>query len=252
MYMRLVQMNVSPDKTPDLYDFYQKKVIPALHKVQGCMFAGLMRSDDRPGECVSLTLWETQASAEAYGSGELYKALIQEVKGFLADSAEWKIQLSKEFTVEYVPIAEEPVVKSYAVGALKDGSISSREKPQLMYVRFVAPKIRPGMVEEFREIYTKEVIPGLQSVKGCRYAYLTEGTKGGDVLSITVWDSKQEATVYEKSSLYQSFNEKLRHTFSELYQWKIGLENDRAKKVVTSDDTSVRHYQVVTGEGFSG
>ena len=253
MYMRLVQMNVNPERLPEMREFYDQKVIPALKAINGCVFASLMRSEEHPGEGISMTLWDNQANAEAYGNSELYRNLIEGIKSFLAESAEWKVQLSKDLTLEYVPVVEEPLVKSYSVGAFKEGAASLGDKPQSMYVRIVAPEVRPGKLEDFERIYSNEIIPALRSVKGCRYAYLTEGWKNNvELFSVTVWDSQQDVENYEQSGLFNSLSDKLKDMYSELYQWKMQLDKDSGKKVVTSEETPVEHYRVVTGVRFGG
>lgn len=107
------------------------------------------------------------------------------------------------------------------------------------------------MLEEFKRIYTQDVVPALHAVRGCRYALLTEGTQiQSEVLSVTIWDSQQDATTYEASEQFAQLQEKLKHTFSELYQWKMGLEKKVQRKSVTTDDPNVEHYHVVRGEVF--
>ena len=254
MYMRFVQMKVDPERTPELHDFYKGTVIPSLHSVQGCMFASLIQSHDHPDECVSMTLWDSQANADMYGSSALYRGLIENIKPYLADSTEWKIQLSKDLTLETVPVVEEPVVKSYVIDEFKDGTTgaSMRDRSQL-YVRIVALKIHPGKIDEFRKIYAEEVMPALRTVTGCRYAFQTEGaTDKDEVLSVTLWDSEHDASAYEASGMVEHFGKKLEQTFSGLYQWKLDLEQGLGREIITSDDVKVKHYQVVTGETFKG
>ncbi len=251
MYMRVWQARVNPERLSEIRQVYEEKVIASLQNVNGCLFASLMQSESRPDECISMTLWAEQTHAEAYGKSRLFQSLVDEFRPFLADSAEWKIQLSNEMTVKYEPIPEEPTVKSFSVAAPSEEAIREKERPQTMYVRIVSPKIRPGKMEEFKRIYAKEILPALREVKGCRYAYLTESTKDkNEVVSITIWDSQLDAENYETGGLFDQLREKVKHTFSELYQWKMKLEKDTGKPVVTSDDMTVMHYHVVTGKSF--
>lgn len=251
MYMRVFQARVKPERLSELRRMYEEKVIPALQNVTGCLFASLMQSEAQPDECISLTLWDEQSHAEAYASSELFQSLLQEARPYFADSVEWKIQLSKELTLEYEPVPEEPTVKSYSVTMPSSETIIAQEQHQSMFVRIVSPKIRPGMMEEFKRIYAEEILPALREVKGCRYAYLTEGTKDkNEVISVTIWDSQQDAENYETGGMFDRLKEKVKHTFSELYQWKMKLEKDIGKQVVTSEDMTVKHYHVVTGKGF--
>ena len=106
-------------------------------------------------------------------------------------------------------------------------------------------------MKEFQKIYTEEVIPALKSVKGCRYAYLTTGVEDKEeAVSITIWDSKQAADDYEKSGIFNSLLKKGKHTYSDLYQWKMSLEREKNRRMVTSKDLSVKYYSVLSVKGF--
>jgi len=70
------------------------------------------------------------------------------------------------------------------------------------------------------------------------------------VISLSIWDSKEDALNYEKSGAFDNLVNKLRPTFSQFYQWKMELDKNSAKKVSTSDDLKVTHYRVVTGKNL--
>jgi quinol monooxygenase YgiN len=254
MYMRFVQMKVEMHKMPEMQEFYRQVVIPSLHAVNGSIFASLIQSHDHQGEYISMTLWDNRSNADEYGKSSLYHDLIDKLKAYLADSTEWKIQLSKDLTLEAVPVVEELVVQSYSIEDFKDGAASdANEDRSQLYVRIVVLKVHQGRMDEFRKIYAGEVFPALQSMKGCRYAFLTErGNDNDEVLSVTIWNSEQDASAYETSGLTGQLVKKLSNTFSEFYQWKLDLEKDSGKKVITSEDIKVKHYEVVTGESFKG
>jgi heme-degrading monooxygenase HmoA len=177
----------------------------------------------------------------------MFQSLLNEVKPYFSDSSEWKVQLSKDLKLEYQSIPEEPVIKSYATLA------HSQEKlpDKMMYLRVVSHKIQTGKMEKFKEIYSNEILPTLRSVKGCRYAYLTMGGEDkNEAISITIWDSKQDADAYEKSGVFRELLEKARPTYSELYQWKMALEQNKKRHMITSDDVSVKYYSVLSVKGF--
>jgi heme-degrading monooxygenase HmoA len=88
-------------------------------------------------------------------------------------------------------------------------------------------------------------------VQGCRYAFLTEGVEErNEVISLTIWDSKQAADVYESSGLFRKLTKKVQHTFSELYQWKMAAERRSSVQVTTTEDLNVKGYHVVSGKTF--
>ena len=251
MYMRLLQIKIKPEKLPELQQVYETKVIPALQNLPGCRHASLIHGAHHTDECISLTLWDSQENAEAYAQSGLFQQLFQAAQPFLADSSEWKIQLSAELKLEYLPVIEEPVVKSYDVDAATDAQALPQAQTAFMYLRIVSAKITPGKLEEFRRLYAEEIIPALRSVPGCRYAFLTESLETqNEVISVTIWDSRQEAQNYEQSGLFEQLTQKVKHTFSELYQWKMALEQAQRGQAATSEDLTVKHYRVVTGESF--
>ena len=92
----------------------------------------------------------------------------------------------------------------------------------------------------------------MRKFSGCRFAFITENVKDEHaVLSVTLWQSKEDAEAYEKSGHFQTFLKKVEHTFASLYRWKMALESEEGGHVVTSEDLSVDEYSIVTGKSFS-
>jgi heme-degrading monooxygenase HmoA len=247
MFMRLVQAKYDPAALMIIRQIYDSKIIPQLQEMKGCLFAGLIKSELDPEEGISLTLWDTQENAENYERSGMFQINMQEIRPYLQVSNEWKAQLSKDMRVEYKPIHEEPVVTSYRTVAQFDEKIPV----ELMYLRLLSLKIQPGKMEEFVAIYQKEILPLLKSVPGCRYAYLTTSSERlHEAISITIWNSKQDVLRYEERGPFNTFIDKTKHTFSELFQWKIALENDQTGHIITSDDPALKYYSVVSGKSF--
>ena len=250
MYMRLFQMKIKTEQFPAYRQFYDEKVIPGFQKMKGCLYATLIQRAHHQDECISMTLWDSPANAEAFERSSVLEKLLQEEKQYLADSSEWKVQLSKDLKVEYTPVPEEPIVKAYNVAAQTDEQVPAQET-RPMFLRIVSLKIQPGKMDELRRIYRDEIIPALRTVKGCRYAYLTEGAKEQNrAISFTIWDSKQDAESYETSGQFEKMKEKASRTFSDLYQWKMGLQKESGGQVATSEDLTIEHYSIVTGKRF--
>lgn len=252
MFMRLVHGKYKHGTESKLREVYDKIVIPRLQKTPGCLCVCLIKSEIHEDEGISLTLWDTQDNAEAYEKSGLYSELLKAVKPHLSDTSEWKVQLSKDLELEYTYVTEEPVVKSYTFAAQTDEDIPIEDRSHTMYLRILSVKIQPGKVKELEKIYTEEIIPALRSVKGCRYAYLTEGIEEeNEVIAVSIWDSKEDADVFEESGELQKLLQKVEHTFSSLYQWKMALEKKYSGHVVTSEDLAVDKYSMVTGKHFT-
>jgi len=252
MYMRLVYARSKPDLVWKIQQIYSEKIITRLKEMPGCLCSCLIQSDAHEDEGISMTLWDSQAHAEDYEKSGIFQELLGEVRPYLSDSSEWKLQLSKELKLEYQPVPEEPVLKAFTSFVQTDTKIPSESGSPLMYLRILSLTIKPGMMEEFRKIYKEEILSILRGVKGCRYAFLTESTQDkSEVLSLTIWDSKQDAIDYESGKIFDELMEKVKHTFTELFHWKVALEKESGGKVVTTGDPRSMSYTIVTGKFFN-
>ena len=111
--------------------------------------------------------------------------------------------------------------------------------------------LQKNKITEFRDIYQDSIIPALRDTEGCCYAYLIESMRqDNEVISVTIWDKKENAQNYEKSGKFDELVNKLRPTFSQFYQWKMALDDNTENKVRTSDDLKIKDYQVVTGKNL--
>jgi quinol monooxygenase YgiN len=250
MYMRLLQVHAKSDSLSSLPVLYSDKIIPELRKAPGCIYGGLIQSVRHPDECISMTLWDTPEHAESYEQSGMFQRLLQQAETYFSDSLEWRVQLSKDMTLDYSPIHDEPVVKSYAIKAASDGTVRQLDTGT-MYVRILSIKLLPGKLEEFARLYNEHIIPTLRSVQGCRYAFLTEGIEErNEVISVTIWDGKEDAEHYEIKGIFDTLKRKVQHTFSELYQWKMAADKTSQRRIATSDDLAVQGYDVVAGQSF--
>ncbi len=249
--MRFFHLVIKPEYLALLPPFHEKIVLPALQKTRGCLFAGLIQSSNTANECVSLTLWESKELAEAYEKSKAFRLLMKKLTPYLSDSAEWKIHLSEDLELKYEPVRTEPVLRDYQVIAGKDAELVTKTTGKPLYVRLVSIKLQEGKLEEFRRKYSREIVPALQSTPGCRYIYLTENLHDeNDLISLTIWDSKEDADAYEKSGLFAKLVDRVDDLFSQFYQWKVALEKDRGGKVKTSEDMKIDYYAMVSGKKF--
>lgn len=252
MYMRLVRVKVKTDMVSDLARQYENRIIPALEHVKGCRYAGLMQSARQPDECLSLTLWNSGDDAREYEQSGVFTSLLDESRPYFLESSDFKIQLSDNLTLEYVPVPEEPVVSTFAVAAAGTSDDDVSATAGSIWVRIVSLKLRPDSVDAFKQDYIARVIPALRSVHGCRYVYLTErADRPNEVISVTSWTSRQDAEAYERSGLFMKLLESQQHLLSELYQWKKSHERTDNVDVTTSEDVAVEHYNVVVGRSFT-
>jgi heme-degrading monooxygenase HmoA len=248
--MRLVRVEVKDGALDSLRELYSTRIIPALENATGCRYAGFVQSIHHPEQCLSLTLWDSQEGFRDYEAQGTFQQLMERARPFLCDSSEFTVRLSENLALEYVPVPNEPVVKAYPIAARSEIS-GERDEGNAMWLRIVSLKILPGKLDEFKRLYSEHSIPALRGVKGCRYVYLLESDeRSHEVLSVTSWESKQDAEAYENSGLFEHLLKAQEHTLSGLYQWKRSLGKEMASKSATSEDMLVEHFSVLVGKNF--
>jgi len=247
MYMRLLQLKIKEDSIPLSGDFYASRALAELQYTRGCQFASLLQSQRHPEELISLTIWDRLEDAEAYSRSAVFLKIMEEVHPHLADSSEWKVQLSKEIELTYAPLQEEPRIDSYRVAVqeqLKPGSGPS-------FIRFFSMTVKAERLAEFKRLYNGEILPALKTTPGCTGAFLIRNLRDPQhLVSLTLWENAMAAEKYETTGLFDSLLEKVSHTLSEFYQWKLALEKDKAVTMHTSEDGKIGHYHFVLGKRF--
>ncbi len=251
MFMRFLLLKLKLEYIDEFKEFYEEDVLVKLHKTAGCLFAGLIKSKPEENEYISLTFWQTKEQAEHYETKGAFKNLFKKAKLFLAESTEWKVYLSEDMELKYGPVDEEPVIKKYVVAVENEDSENLNLGSSDMFVRILSLIIRQDKLEEFKKLYSGEIIPTLRKTKGCRYVFLTENVNvKNEFISVTIWDTKIDAEVYESSGKFNELTEKVKYTFSQFYLWKMSLEKEYGVKVKASEDFKIESYDVVTGKSF--
>jgi heme-degrading monooxygenase HmoA len=93
-----------------------------------------------------------------------------------------------------------------------------------MYVRLTYLNFLPGKADEAKTIYDSELAPVVKRQKGnldCRM--LEPVDKADDYISMTVWDSKEDADAYHASGVYKQLVDRVRGSFSKEPVLKVYL-----------------------------
>lgn len=251
MLMRLVEVILKPETVDEFRAIYRNKIIAVLEQTPGCLFAGLLQSVDKSNQLVSLTLWESKGDARSYVESGIFQKNLDLVIPYMEESSEWKIQLTKENTLNYEQVRQEPVIKSYYVTP-DTSSISEQIPISRAYLRVLSLSIIAGKEEEFKRIYYEEIQPVLKNVPGCRYSFLIDNSENNrEMLSFTIWDDLESVEMYEQQGEFQLLLHKVQHTLSELYQWKMALEKQEGSALaVSSRDIDISKFTLVAGEKF--
>ena len=175
---------------------------------------------------------------------------IDQVRPLLEDSAEWKIQLSRDNTIKYSPVSNSPVVKSYPVEE-DEHPITEEVSTGRSYLRIISYKVKEGAQKEFADIYTSEILSELKKIEGCKYAFLVDNSDNeGEMLSISIWDTLEHVNLYEEKGTADGFLARVKHTLGDLYQWKMALDQRSSSKTITSQDIGIDKYTLITGKKF--
>lgn len=245
MFMRTVKMHVKSDEIDEFRAAYKDKIVSAFADIKGCRSAFLMQSAHTPEECVSLTFWKSQDDARAFEESGRYDELVKVLSPHFSESYELQIRLTKDLKLEYSS-ANQPEVRRFDVASPHDSKDSGNT-----HVRMVSLKFKEGMVEEFKKHYEEKVIPVLQSVSGCKTAFLAAPADSPhELISVTEWESEQAAQAYEHGGQFDQILESQRHFFPGIYGWGIARQKETGGKVATSEDVTVDHHQVLAGKIF--
>ena len=83
-----------------------------------------------------------------------------------------------------------------------------------MFARLTITQVKIDKQDEAIKIYEENVIPTIKSQKGWRGAYLLTDRKTGKAISISLWDSEDDAIATEQSGYYQEQVSKFKDVFA--------------------------------------
>ena len=72
-----------------------------------------------------------------------------------------------------------------------------------MFARLTIVQVKIDKMDETIKIFEDSVVPAAKSQKGSRGAYLLTDRKTGKGISISLWDSEEDAVANEQSGYYQ-------------------------------------------------
>ncbi|MDH4070533.1 MAG: antibiotic biosynthesis monooxygenase [Ignavibacteria bacterium] len=115
-----------------------------------------------------------------------------------------------------------------------------------MHMRMVHIKIKTGQIQTIEALYRDRIIPALGSVQGCRFAGLLQSAHHPeDCISMTMWDSDQDATNYQGSGLYASLLEEARPFLADATDTTVRLSEDLTLEYVEVPEEPVIHSHPV-------
>jgi len=96
-----------------------------------------------------------------------------------------------------------------------------------MYLRLVQTRVNWEHLGDMQDRYANDIMPALRTTPGCLHAGLWQSvTQEEQVVSLTLWESKEHADAYERSGVFKKLLELARPLFSEVGEWKLQLSED--------------------------
>jgi heme-degrading monooxygenase HmoA len=84
-----------------------------------------------------------------------------------------------------------------------------------MIVRLTHFNFSPGKIEELKKFYNEVAIPTVRKQKGNLDCKLLEPADGKEeYISMTVWETKEDAEAYDRTGVYKSLVEQVRKFFT--------------------------------------
>ena len=83
-----------------------------------------------------------------------------------------------------------------------------------MFARLTIVQTKSDKLDETIKIFQEGVVPAAKSQKGYRGAYLLTDRKTGKGISISLWDSEEDAIANEQSGYYQEQVAKFKDFFT--------------------------------------
>ncbi len=93
-YLRLLRINVTPDRAKQFRDSYRESAIPKFRSVKGCRFASLLSNLEMSSQLVSMTLWDSKQDAEAYERSSVFQDMLRDAREILG-AERWHIALAR-------------------------------------------------------------------------------------------------------------------------------------------------------------
>ena len=220
---------------------------PLSRQPRGVCMRACLRPTADDVECVSMTWWRSRKDVEAYEMSGLYDQLLDEMDDMMAEVVEWKVHSSSDLKRD-LHLLQDPDVEAYPVEVAAIGEVVDAVGPQNFFVRLVSARIQTGKFDALKERFDREIKPALMATKGCRAVFLVENTKTQErALSVTIWDSEEDAIRYEMSGGFDEQTAKVSEFFSGLYQWRLSASPSEDRRSISGKDLDVKGFQVVTG-----
>jgi len=91
MIVRLTYLGFLPGKADEAKKVYANDVVHVVKQEKGNLDCRLLEPVNKADDFISMTVWETEADANAYHTSGVYRELVDKVRGTFAKDAVLKV-----------------------------------------------------------------------------------------------------------------------------------------------------------------
>jgi heme-degrading monooxygenase HmoA len=185
MFLRMVTHAIRDDAAEHMKTAYGRHVMTALRTTPGFAFAALLQNTANLQECISLTIWESQALSSAYEASGLYRQLVDALRPMFSESNEWKLELSADLSLEYTPIVVEPTVEGF--NGSGPGTEQIRPLRSMPFaIHMITLSVLEAKLDQFESLFRTDILPAFKSQKG--FIELIRLRKQHEFHIVSFWD----------------------------------------------------------------
>ena len=86
VWVRLTLAKIKPDKVAEMLKEYYDEIVPAVKAQKGNVDIFMLEPVDKEDAFISYNAWESKADGDAYEASGNYQAMLNKVKGLLAET----------------------------------------------------------------------------------------------------------------------------------------------------------------------
>jgi heme-degrading monooxygenase HmoA len=172
MFARVIRIQATPEQVEPVIRLFREQGVPIVRQAKGFKGQSLL-ADRKAGKGMSISLWETEADAEAFGA-----ATPQQPAHQLRTQAAQTLGLPALQAETYEVAAQSP----------EDGLSGAEGR----YARVIAAQGAPDQVEASIRMF-REQAPRAQKIAGFRGNYLLLDRKAAKGIAISLWETEGDA-----------------------------------------------------------
>ena len=86
---------------------------------------------------------------------------------------------------------------------IENAQAEEKKEEHILFARLTIAPIKEGKMDDLMKIYKESIVPAAKAQEGYQGAYLLTNKETSKAISVTVWDSEEDAIANEQSGYYK-------------------------------------------------